>query len=85
MFKSKRPARKVREEEFFPKIKPCYFCQEKIEEVDYHDTNLLQRFINYNKKIESRGRSGLCAKHQRQVAKAIKTARHLALLPYTTK
>jgi len=59
----------------------CRFCKDNIE-IDYKDINLLSRFINNKGKITSRRANGNCAKHQRQIAKAIKRARFLALLPY---
>lgn len=62
--------------------KVCRFCAEKIDEVDYKDVKLLQRYLNSYGKIETRKRTGTCMKHQRRVAVALKRARHLALLPY---
>jgi len=64
---------------------PCYFCVKNIKEIDYKDTELLQRFISGSGKIRSKTRTGLCSKHQRKVAKEIKRARHLGLLAYTKK
>jgi len=63
----------------------CYFCQRNIKDIDFKDTEGLQRFISSLAKIKSRKKTGLCAKHQRQLSKAIKRARHFGLLPYTTK
>jgi len=63
----------------------CYFCQRNIKEIDFKDTNLLERFISGLAKIKGRKKTGVCASHQRQLKKAIKRARHLGLLPYTTK
>jgi small subunit ribosomal protein S18 len=65
--------------------KVCRFCAEKIEVVDYKDVKLLQRYLNSYGKIESRKRTGTCLRHQRQVAVALKRARHLALLPFVVK
>ncbi len=62
--------------------KGCKLCQEKIKEVDYKDVNLLRKFINPYGKIIYRKRTGTCSKHQRSLARAIKRARHLALLPF---
>ncbi len=61
----------------------CPMCENKISFVDYKDFNFLRRFISDRGRIESRRKSGTCAKHQRALAQAIKRARHLALLPYT--
>jgi small subunit ribosomal protein S18 len=67
------------------KKKFCIFCKEKTDWVDYKDVNLLRRFMSDRGKIRSRRVSGNCAQHQREVAVAIKTARELALLPYTQR
>jgi len=66
-------------------MKTCYFCQQKIEEIDYKNTDLLRRFISSQAKILSPRRTGTCAKHQRRLAKAIKRARIMGLLPFTRK
>jgi len=63
----------------------CYFCQKNVEDIDFKDTNTLRRFISGLGKIRARKRTGVCAKHQRRVATAIKRARHLGLLSSTTK
>lgn len=65
--------------------KVCRFCAEKIEEIDYKDVKLLQRYLNSYGKIETRKRTGTCLKHQRRVAVALKRARHLALLPFVVR
>lgn len=62
----------------------CQFCQSKIIP-SYTDTNVLRRFTTDRAKIVPRTKSGLCSKHQRGVAKEIKYARHLSLLPFTPK
>jgi small subunit ribosomal protein S18 len=59
----------------------CYFCQNK-KVPDYKEFEVLRKFISDRGKISGRGRTGVCAKHQRLLAKAIKGARHLALLPF---
>jgi small subunit ribosomal protein S18 len=63
----------------------CYFCRLKIEDVDYKDLNMLRRFISEKGKIRSRRISGACRRHQSQVARAVKRARELALLPYVAE
>jgi small subunit ribosomal protein S18 len=60
----------------------CSFCKEKIDEVDYKDVATLRRFVSDRGKIKTRRVSGACRRHQAQVAKAIKMAREMALLPY---
>ena len=67
-----------------PKKKVCLFCQEKISYVDYKDTALLRKFISDRGKIRARRVTGNCVQHQRDVAIAVKNARELALLPYTS-
>ena len=60
----------------------CYFCREKVTEVDYKNVNQLRRYVSEKGKIRSRRISGACRRHQRQVAVAVKRSRELALLPY---
>jgi small subunit ribosomal protein S18 len=67
------------------KKKVCIFCSEHITWVDYKDVNVLRRFMSDRGKIRARRVSGNCAQHQRDVAVAIKTARELALLPYSQR
>ena len=62
--------------------RPCYFCKEKVEEVDYKNFNQLRRYISEKGKIRSRRITGSCRRHQKQVAVAVKRAREIALLPY---
>ena len=64
--------------------KVCGFCVDKIGEVDYKDTPRLRRYISERGKIEPRRKLGTCARHQRSLTTAIKRARHVALLPFTT-
>jgi small subunit ribosomal protein S18 len=65
--------------------KPCLFCKDKIEQVDYKDTATLRKFISERGKIRSRRITGACRRHQSQVATAVKRARELALLPYAAE
>jgi small subunit ribosomal protein S18 len=62
--------------------KPCLFCKDKVEHVDYKDVGTLRRFISERGKIRSRRITGACRRHQNQIAQAVKRARELALLPY---
>ena len=62
----------------------CAFCAEKSTGIDYKDVAKLRRFVSERGKILPRRVTGNCAKHQRQLTTAIKRARHIALLPYTT-
>ena len=65
--------------------KPCRVCVEKKSGVDYKDERTLRRFLTDRGKIVSRRQTGVCAKHQRLLTTAIKRARHVALLPFTTE
>lgn len=69
----------------FQRRRFCAFCVEKIEKIDYKDVNMLRRFISDQGQIDSRRRSGTCARHQRRLTLAVKRARILALLPYTAE
>lgn len=66
------------------KRKICAFCADKVEDIDYKDVLKLRKYLSEKGKILPRRISGSCAKHQRQLTVAIKRARHIALLPYTT-
>ena len=62
--------------------KACFFCVKNVNEIEYKDTATLKRYISSYGKIVPRRRSGVCAFHQRKLARAIKRARILALLPF---
>jgi small subunit ribosomal protein S18 len=66
-----------------PKV--CRFCQEKIENIDYKDSVLLQRYLTERGKIIPSRITGNCAFHQRQLTRAIKRARTIALLPFVAE
>ncbi len=65
--------------------KPCPYCKDKIEHVDYKDVDGLRRFVSEKGKIRSRRITGACRRHQSQIARAVKRARELALLPYVSE
>lgn len=67
------------------KRKVCSFCADKILDIDYKEVSKLRKFISERAKILPRRISGNCAKHQRQVTEAIKRARHIALLPFSSE
>ena len=67
------------------KRKFCIFCKERTEYVDYKDTAILRKFVSDRGKIRARRVSGNCSQHQRDVATAVKNAREMALLPYSTR
>ena len=62
--------------------KNCFLCESKINVVDYKDTQFLRRFMSPHAKILGRKRTGSCQKHQKLVTRALKRARHMALLPF---
>jgi small subunit ribosomal protein S18 len=74
--------RKPNRAKYIPKRRVCFFCRDKIEDIGYKNPALLRPYISDRGKITPRRKSGVCAKHQRRLATAIKRARHLALLPY---
>ncbi len=63
----------------------CKFCADKVEHIDYKDVRSLNQYVPERGKITPRRISGVCSRHQRRLNRAIKIARHLALLPYTTE
>ena len=65
-----------------PKKKICSFCVDKVESIDYKQYDKLKRFMTERSKVLPRRISGNCAKHQRELTKAIKRARNIALLPF---
>ena len=71
----RRPSRK----------KVCNFCVEKAESIDYKDVQKLKKYMTEKGKIIPRRMSGVCAKHQRELAAAIKRARVMALLPFVAE
>ncbi|MEI6230439.1 MAG: 30S ribosomal protein S18 [Actinomycetes bacterium] len=74
---AKPPVRKI-------KKKVCAFCKEEVTTVDYKDTATLRKYISDRGKIRARRVSGNCTQHQRDIAMAVKNAREVALLPYTS-
>ncbi|WP_424246190.1 30S ribosomal protein S18 [Elusimicrobium posterum] len=90
--KADRPARTERPERpfkpygkkrFESRRKVCKMCAEKIDTVDYKNFQFIKTFTMESGKILSRRITGTCAKHQRQIAKAVKRDRNLAILPYS--
>jgi small subunit ribosomal protein S18 len=71
--------------EILTKARECHFCNNNIKEIDYKDIQTLRRFISSYAKIVPRKRNGVCSKHQRKLATAIKRARVMSLLPFTNK
>ncbi len=74
----------VDKKKFVPRKKYCKFCADKKYVIDYKKPNFLKQFVSERGKILSRRYTGNCAKHQRELSTAVKRARQLALLPYST-
>ena len=68
-----------------PRRKVCSFCVDKAKDIDYKEVGKLHKFLTERGKILPRRISGTCAKHQRQLTLAIKRARNVALIPFTTE
>ena len=66
-------------------MRNCLFCKKNIKEINYKDVEILSRFLDSLGKIKKPRYTGTCSKHQRKVAKAIKKARIMSLLPFTTR
>jgi small subunit ribosomal protein S18 len=67
------------------KRKDCYFCKNKIDYIDYKDVALLKKFVSDRGKIRSLRVTGTTPQHQKLLAQAVKNAREMALLPYSTR
>ncbi|MEK7067804.1 MAG: 30S ribosomal protein S18 [Patescibacteria group bacterium] len=65
--------------------KSCYFCTENIANVDFKNNELLRKFLSGQAKILPPRRTGTCHKHQQLLARAVKRARFMAMLPFTTR
>ncbi len=68
---------------YYSRPRFCQFCTDTSINLDYKNVELLKRYITADGKIRPRRQTGTCAKHQRELARAIKRARHIAFLPYT--
>jgi small subunit ribosomal protein S18 len=63
----------------------CFFCSQNLKDIDYKEPELLKRFISSQGKIVNPKYTATCAKHQRRLARAVKRARYLGLLPYVRR
>lgn len=81
MFKRKKFKPRVTKNKF-SEPKKCRFCMENIPDIDYKDTQQLQKLTNSQGRFFSRKRTGNCGKHQRKAKLAVKRARFMALVPY---
>lgn len=77
--RQRRPQRR----RYYSRPRVCQFCTDPSTKIDYKQAETMRRFITDEGKIRPRRQTGTCARHQRQLAKAIKRARHVALLPFT--
>ncbi|MFN2126985.1 MAG: 30S ribosomal protein S18 [Anaerolineales bacterium] len=68
---------------YYSRPRFCQFCTDSTIDLNYKNVELLQRYITADGKIRPRRQTGTCAKHQRELARAIKRARHLAFLHFT--
>ena len=88
MARDRDKQRAFKDDRKMPNPKACPFCRSaskgKVKIIDYKDVNLLRKFISDRGKIRARRVTGICTQHQRDVATAVKNAREMALLPYTS-
>jgi len=77
---TRRPYRR-----YYSRPKTCQFCTDKTIVIDHKNIDLLRRFVMDDGRIRPRKQTGTCAKHQRKLAKAVKRARHIALLPFSSE
>ena len=80
--RTKKPARRRDKRVGSGRRKPCPYCKDKVENVDWRDIPALRRFVSDRGKLRGRRITGACRKHQSQIAQAVKRAREVALLPY---
>ena len=85
---SRRPTKRDKDDKGWQKKgkrKVCIFCKDRIDHVDYKDVVTLRKFVSERGKIRARRVTGNCVQHQRDVATAVKNAREMALLPYSSR
>jgi small subunit ribosomal protein S18 len=70
------------ERRYYARPKICQFCADKNLHIDYKNVDMLKRYVTEDGKIRPRRQTGTCARHQRELAGAVKRARHIALLPF---
>ena len=75
-------SRRISTSPYHRKRRICAFCVEKVTKIDYKQHDVLRRYLTEHGRIRPRRQTGTCAKHQRSLARAVKRARHLALLPF---
>ena len=67
------------------KKKQCHFSENNVKLIDYKDTDIIKKFLNPHSRMIASEHTGVCSKHQRQLASAIKRSRFMALLPFVSK
>jgi small subunit ribosomal protein S18 len=77
-----RPPRRGPRRRYTRRPRICQFCADKTLVIEYKNIDLMKRYVTEDGKIRPRRETGACAKHQRKVARAVKRARHMALLPF---
>jgi small subunit ribosomal protein S18 len=80
-----RPGGREGGRKYFRRKKVCKFCVEKIDVINYKDVRLLSQFVAESGKIVPRRLTGVCTPHQRRLTRAIKQARNIALLPFSSR
>jgi len=75
----------VGRKQYFRRKKVCRFCVEKVDDINYKDVKMLSAFVTERGKIVPRRLSGVCSPHQRRLSTAIKQARNIALLPFSSR
>ena len=68
---------------YYARRKVCTFCVDHVKEIDYKQIDRLRRFLSDRYKIDARRKTGVCAKHQRGLSRALKRARLLAMVPFS--
>jgi small subunit ribosomal protein S18 len=81
--RSNRPQQRRPRPRYFARRKVCQFCVDKVEKVHYSEVDILRGFLSDRYKIEARRKTGVCARHQRALSRAVKRARSLSLIPYS--
>ena len=79
-----RPQQRRGRPRYYTRRKVCQFCVDKIVDIDYKDIDSLKRFLSARFMIEARRKPGVCSKHQSALARAVKRARQLSLIPFTS-
>lgn len=83
MSEQRNTSRRYTQRRYYSRPRVCQFCTDHEITIDYKNPELLRRFITEAGKIRPRRQTGTCAKHQRELARAIKRARHLAFLQFS--